>query len=447
MQQLVSAHRQFAKIFLAILFLLPIPAKAEKVQEFKLQNGLKILVKEDHRTAVVVSQIWYKVGGSYEPPGITGISHALEHMMFRGTPRYPGTQFTQLVTSRGGRENAQTSQDYTFYYEELSANELPLAFELEADRMRHLSIKKADFDKEKQIILEERRLRVDDDPFSLTYEKFAEKAFLNAYRNPVIGWVGDIEALNANKLQKWYQTWYAPNNATLVVVGDVNPQEVYQLAQKFFTHLPTSAIPPVTAQLIKSKPAEQEIIVNIPAKLPWILLGYRAPSLVTASPKWHAYALEVAAGILSSGQSARLNKKIVREKQLATEADANYDLYDRLDGLFLISGIPQKGITTNQLKTALMEQVKQLQNSQVSQEELTRIKNQVMARQIYKKDSMSGEARELGLLETIGLSWKLADQYMANIQAVTAEQVQFVAKRYLRADQLTTGILIPKTRT
>ena len=288
--------------------------------------------------------------------------------------------------------------------------------------------------------------RVDDDPFSLTYEKFAEKAFLNAYRNPVIGWVQDIEALNADKLRKWYQTWYAPNNATLVVVGDVNPQEVHRLAQKFFAHLSPSVIPPVTAQLITSKPAEQEIIIKIPAKLPWVLLGYRVPSLVTASPKWHAYALEVAAGILSSGESARLNKKIVREKQLASETDANYDLYDRLDGLFLISGIPQKGVTTKQLKLALLDQVTQLQNSQVSQEELTRIKNHVMARQIYKKDSMSGQARELGLLETIGLSWKLADQYMANIQAITAEQVQFVAKHYLQPDQLTSAVLVPQAR-
>ncbi len=414
------------------------------MQEFNLPNGLKILVKEDHRAAVVVSQIWYKVGGSYEALGITGISHALEHMMFRGTSCHPGAKFSQLIAVEGGRENAQTSQDYTFYYEELAASQLALAFELEADRMRYLQLKKVDFDKEKQIILEERRLRVDDDPFSLAYEKFAEKAFLNTYRNPVIGFAKDIYALNVSKLKKWYQTWYAPNNATLVVVGDINPTAVYQLAEKFFAGLSTSVIPTTSSETFTTSPGQQEIIIKLPAKLPWVLLGFRVPSLVTATPKWHAYALEVTAAILSSGRSARLNKKLIREQQLAADAEASYDLYNRLDGSFLISAIPEKKITLNQLKTALLDQIKQLQNTEVSQEELIRIKNQVMARQIYKKDSMFGEARELGLLETIGLSWKLADQYVTNIQAVTTEQIQFVAKRYLQEEKLTVGILEPR---
>lgn len=415
------------------------------VQEFRLKNGLKILVKEDHRTSVVVSQIWYKVGGSYEPRGMTGISHALEHMMFRGTSRYPNHQFTHLVAAQGGRENAQTSQDYTFYYEEFPANELALAFELESDRMRYLQLNSKDFSKEKQIILEERRLRVDDDPFSFTYEKFAEKAFLNAYRTPIIGWAQDIEALNVAKLRQWYQTWYAPNNATLVVVGDVDPKEVYALATKFFGPLQTSTIPAAASQSVESLTDKQEITVKIAAKLPWILLGYRVPSLVTAKPKWHAYALEVAASILSNGHSARLNKKIIHEQQLATEVDASYDLYERLDGLFLISAIPEKSVTINQLQTAIEEQVQQLQSRQVKSDELARVKNQVMARQIYKKDSMFGEGRELGILETIGLSWKLADSYGKNIQAVTREQIQWVAKHYLQPNQLTVGVLMPLT--
>ena len=428
--------------FLIILFLLSTFAKAGNVQEFQLNNGLKIIVKEDHRTNVVISQIWYKVGGSDEPDGITGISHALEHMMFRGTTRYPNNQFSHLIASKGGRENAQTSQDYTFYYEELATNELPLAFELEADRMRHLLIKKSDFDKEKQIILEERRMRVEDDPFSRAYEQFSAAAFLNSYRNPVIGWMPDIENLSAAKLRKWYERWYAPNNATLVVVGDVAPKEVYALAQKYFGGFSASKIDPVPP-LIKKNPGKQELTIKIPAKLPWLLVGYRTPSLVTATPKWHAYALEVLSGILSSGNSSRLNKQLVREKGLATEADANYDLYDKLDGLFLITAIPEKKTTIDVLKKSVLEQIEQLQTHPVSEEELTRVKNQVMARQIYKKDSLFGEARELGLLETIGLSWKLAHEYEQKIQSITPEQIQTVAKRYLRPEQLTVAVLTP----
>lgn len=414
------------------------------MQEFQLNNGLKILVKEDHRAAVVVSQLWYKVGGSYESPGITGISHALEHMMFRGTANNPGNQFSHIIAAQGGRENAQTSRDYTFYYEELTSDDLALAFELEADRMRHLLLDEADFDKEKQIILEERRLRVEDDPFALTYEKFAEKAFLNAYGNPVIGWAQDIEALTVEKLRTWFQQWYAPNNVTLVVVGDIQPQKVYQLAEKFFGHLQPSCLPAVYSETFKAPQQEQEITIALPAQLPWILMGYRTPSLATARPKWHAYALEVAAGILGSGHSSRFNKHIVRERQLATEADASYDLYDRLEGLFLISAIPETLAIAPQLKAAFLEQINQLQTQLVHENELRRVKNQVMARQIYKKDSMFGEAQELGLLEAIGLSWDLAEQYAPAILAVTPEQIQFVAKQYLQPHQLTTAILEPR---
>jgi zinc protease len=430
------------QIFLIIFFLFSTFAKAGNVQEFQLKNGLKIIVKEDHRTNVVVSQIWYKVGGSYEPDGITGISHALEHMMFRGTTHYPDSQFSHVVAAKGGRENAQTSQDYTFYYEELAANELPLAFALEADRMRNLLIRKTDFDKEKQIILEERRMRVEDDPFSRAYEQFSAAAFLNTYRNPVIGWVQDIEGLSAEKLRKWYEHWYSPNNATLVVVGDVDPKAVYNLAEKYFGGFSSSKIEPVSFPL-KKDPGRQEFTIQIPAKLPWLLVGYRTPSLVTATPKWHAYALEVLSGILSSGNSSRLNKQLVREKRLATEADANYDLYDKLDGLFLITAIPKTKAATEDLKKSVLDQIEQLQTHPVTEEELTRVKNQIMARQVYKKDSLFGEGRELGLLETIGLSYKLADEYSTNIQAITPEQIQTVAKRYLRPEQLTIAVLMP----
>ncbi|MDQ5911171.1 MAG: zinc protease, partial [Pseudomonadota bacterium] len=220
---------RFAALFWLIACPLTVLAAAP-VHEFTLDNGLKILVRQDHRAPVVVSQIWYKVGSSYEPSGLTGISHLLEHLMFKGTPNVPGGEFSRIIAANGGDQNAFTSYDYTAYFQTLEKERLELSFRLEADRMRHLLLKPEDVAKEAQVVAEERRLRTEDQPEALTHERFQAAAYVTSpYRNPIIGWMQDIESIKPDDLRHWYQQWYAPNNATLVVVGDVEPAKVREL--------------------------------------------------------------------------------------------------------------------------------------------------------------------------------------------------------------------------
>ncbi len=426
---------------------LPAAAKSNPlVHEFRLDNGLKLVVKEDHRAPVVVSQVWYKVGSSYEPTGLTGISHVLEHMMFKGTPKHPPNEFSRIIAANGGKENAFTGRDYTAYYQQLEKSRLPVSFELEADRMRHLLLPKEEFAKEVRVVMEERRLRTDDDPESLTYEHFNGVAFISSpYRHPVIGWMDDLENLTVDDARRWYETWYAPNNATVVVVGDVNAGEVLSLAKKYFGPLKASKlIPPKPRREIEQK-GMRKITVKAPAELPYLLMGYQAPVLKTASgdAAWEPYALEVLAGVLDGGDSARLAKHLVRESQIAASAGAGYGLYARLQDLFMLDGTPAQGRSIAELEQALRAQIKRLQEEKVSAAELTRIKAQVVAGEVYERDSTFAQAMQIGTLETVGLDWRLMDDYVAKVSAVTADQIQQVARKYLIDDHLTMAVLEP----
>ncbi|MEW6352763.1 MAG: pitrilysin family protein [Pseudomonadota bacterium] len=416
------------------------------VHEYKLDNGLKLVVKEDHRAPVVVSQVWYKVGSSYEPTGVTGISHVLEHMMFKGTAKLKPNEFSRIVAANGGKENAFTGRDYTAYYQQLEKSRLAVSFELEADRMRNLTLPNEEFLKEVQVVMEERRLRTEDDPQALTYEHFNGVAFLSSpYRQPVIGWMDDLENLRIEDLQQWYKTWYAPNNATVVVVGDVDPDDVLKLAQKYFGALkPSEIIPPKPRREIEQR-GMRRLTVKAPAELPYLLMGYQAPVLtsVPADNAWEPYALEVLAGVLSGGDSARLAKHLVREAQIAAGAGAGYSLYARLPDLFMVEGTPAQGHSVTELEQALRAQIKRLQDEPVSDAELKRIKAQVVAGEIYERDSMFAQAMQIGMLETVGLDWRLIDTYVERIGAVTAAQVQQVARKYLTDDRLTLAVLDP----
>lgn len=433
---------------LILLGMLPLMACAagSKVQQRQLENGLKVIVKEDHRAPVVVSQVWYKVGSSYEYGGITGISHLLEHMMFKGTQKHGPGEFSRLVSENGGRENAFTGNDYTAYFESLEKSRLPIAFELESDRMRNLKLQEQEFTKEKQVVLEERRMRTDDQPRSKTFEHFMAVAYTNSpYRNPVIGWPADIKQLTLDDLKRWYRLWYAPNNATLVVVGDVQPAKVFSQANRWFGPLKPSEIPPLKARTEVAQHGERRMEVHLPAKLPYLLIGYKVPVLASLPQEqmWEAYALNVLAGILDGGNSARFATRLIRGSQIAAEAGAGYDLYDRLPSLFLLDGTPSQGRTLDDLEKALLEQIESLQQTPVTPEELERVKTQETAEAIYERDSMFYQAMQIGMLETVGLGWQRMDEYVDRIKQVTAEQVQQVAKKYLVADRRTVGRLIP----
>lgn len=423
-------------------------AEDGKVREQMLENGLKILVKEDHRAPVVVSQVWYKVGGSYEPGGITGISHMLEHMMFKGTQQYPAGEFSRIIAENGGQENAFTGSDYTAYFQTLEKSRLEISFKLEADRMRNLDLKAEELEKELQVVTEERRMRTEDKPRAKTQEQFNAVAFTNSpYRNPVIGWPSDIANYKVDDLKAWYRKWYAPNNATLVVVGDVEAEQTIALAKRYFADLKPSDIQPIKPQDEMEQKGARKLAVKAPAKLPYLMMGYKVPVLNTAKPEWEAYALEVLAGILDGGNGARLSTRLIRGQQIAVSAGAGYDMNSRLEDMFLLEATPAEGKSVFDLEYALKNEVYQLQNELVSPEELQRIKAQVLANDIYQKDSNFYQAMQLGLLETVGLGWQKADEYVQKVNQVTAEQVREVARKYLIEDALTVAYLDPQPIT
>ncbi|GAB6066723.1 pitrilysin family protein [Methylothermus subterraneus] len=432
--------------WLGAVLLLPALAFAGKVHEFKLDNGLKLVVKEDHRAPVVVSQVWYKVGSSYESEGMTGISHMLEHMMFKGTEKYGPGEFSRIIAENGGRENAFTGADYTAYFESLERSRLGIAFELEADRMRNLRLDEKEFRKEQQVVLEERRLRTEDQPRAKTYEYFMATAYTNGpYRHPVIGWPSDIEHLTLDDLKAWYERWYAPNNATLVVVGDVDPKRTFALAKRWFGALKPSAIPPLKPRAEVEQVGERRLTVRLPAELPYLIMGYKVPVLASLPKerRWEAYALAVLAGILDGGESARLTSRLIRGRQVAASVGANYDLYDRLPNLLVLEGTPAQGHTLVELEQSLRAEVEKLQTEPVTPEELARVKTQVTAETVYERDSMFYQAMQIGLLETVGLGWQRMDEYEEQIHQVTAAQVQEVARKYLIPERLTVAYLEP----
>lgn len=430
-------------IYVSLLFLSPF-CWANDVHEYHLKNGLTILIKEDHRAPIVISEIWYKVGSSYEPNGITGISHALEHMMFRGTKKFGPGVLEKIVSENGGEQNAFTDSDFTAYYQKLSADKLAVSFELEADRMRNLLLRQSDFLKEIQVVMEERRMRVDDNPQEILLERLNAAAFVaSPYHHPVIGWKNDLQNMTVDDLRKWYESWYAPNNAILVVVGDIKPNRVYELAKNYFSNLKPITFPKIKPEKDLAPLGEKRLIIRTPAQLPWLVMAYPVTVIKKDSNNQDPYVLHVIATLLSGGDSARFAKNLIRDQQIAGEANAFYNPISRLDSLFLLQATPTSGHTLSELESSLLKQIKQLQSFSVNSEELARAKAQIAADKIYRDDSITAKANELGSLAAINLPWRIERDYLKHINAITPRQIQTVANKYLQASHLTIAYLIP----
>jgi len=417
-----------------------------KVTEKTLSNGLRIIVKEDHRSPVVVSELWYKVGSMDEPKGLTGISHVLEHMMFKGTARLKPNEFSRIIAENGGRENAFTHYDYTGYYQMLEKSRLAVSFENEADRMRNLTLDPTEFGREIKVVMEERRLRTEDQPEALLYEKFMHTAYrVHPYRHPIIGWMPDLEKMTATDVRHWYDRWYGPNNAILVVVGDVQPREVFSLAEKYYGPIKAQEIKRTAVPAEPRQEGERRVRVAAPAEVPSLILGYHVPVITPGKSElaWEPYALDVLAGVLDGGDSARFKRELVRDARVAADADAGYSAVGRAPGMLYLEGTPARGRNVTELEAALREQVKRLREEPVSSDELARVKAQVAARNVFQRDSYYYQARLLGTLAVTGLDVKLLDEYVDRINAVTAAQVQAVARKYLTDDNLTVGVLDP----
>jgi zinc protease len=416
-----------------------------EVFEKTLSNGLKVIVKEDHRAPVVVQQVWYHVGSIDELTGTTGVAHMLEHMMFKGTKTVPAGEFSKRIAAAGGRENAFTNDDYTAYFQQLQSSKLPLAMQLESDRMRNLKLSDAEFAKEVKVVMEERRMRTDDEPHALLYEKLMAVAYQeHPYRHPVIGWMDDLLAFTASDPRNWYKTWYAPNNATLVVAGDVKADEVFKLAQHYYGPIPAHTLPVRKPHNELPQVGIKRIVVKAPAELPYLVMAYHAPELRDPNKDWKPYALEVLAGILDGNESARLNKTLVREQQLASEVGAGYESTSRGPTMFTLEGTPSTGKSVADLEAGLRQQIALLVKDGVSEEELKRVKAQVTAGEVYKLDSVFYQAMQIGQMESIGLGQKAIPVMLKKIQEVTAQQVQDVAREFFQDDNLSVAVLDPQ---
>lgn len=430
----------------SLLFLYAACLQAADIQTFTLNNGLKLIVQEDHRSPVVVSQVWYRAGSMDEVNGKTGVAHVLEHMMFKGTKKIPAGQFSRLIAAAGGKENAFTGADYTCYFQQLEKSHLPLAFKLEADRMANLNLTKAEFDKEIKVVMEERRWRTDDNPQSKVSEVYQATAFqAHPYGRPIVGFMNDLENMTVEDAREWYNNWYAPNNATLVVVGDVKAKEVQKLAQHYFGKLKAKKLPARKPQVEPEQVGERQLVVKAPAKLPYLLMGFHAPSLNNVAEDWEPYALEVLSSVLSGTPTSRLNQSLVRDSQLAVDVSAGYNILTRGRlSLFEIDGTPSEGKTLGELENKIFDEIEKIKSTGVTDAELDRVKAGVIAGDVYQRDSMFYQAMQLGTVATLGFEPEILPAYIQKIRAVTSAQVQAVAKKYLVKDHMTVATLDPQ---
>jgi zinc protease len=412
---------------------------AEQVLERTLDNGLKILLLPDHKAPVAVVQVWYRVGSRNELPGLTGLSHMLEHMMFKGTAKNGPEEYSRIIARNGGNENAFTSDDATTYFATLASDRIAVEVELEADRMRNLVLSEELFEPERNVVAEERRLRVDNNPIAFMFESLNAATYLeHPYRQPVIGWATDIAGWKLADLRRHYDTYYQPNNAFVVAVGDFDPKQLGDLIEKQFGVYPRAGDPPPVRVKEQAPRGERRTYVERPARLPFVAIQYQTPNLHDAD----APALEMLESVLSNGKSSRLYQRLVREKRVALDASASYSRTAIDDKTFAISGQPQPGVSAEQLEKDLLAEVEALQAAPPSADELARAKAQVESAFVFAQDSMFYRALLLGTYELAG-GWRQLDEFLPQIAKVTPEDVRKVAQKYLTKVNRTIGVLVP----
>ncbi|MEP5050692.1 MAG: pitrilysin family protein [Alloalcanivorax venustensis] len=428
------------------LSLITLTARAElPTHEFQLDNGLDVLVREDHRAPVITVMVWFKAGSIDEAPYETGLAHVLEHMMFKGSERLGAGEFSRLVARYGGSDNAFTSYDFTAYFQQYEASRLPLALELEAERLKNLKIDDESFRRELQVVMEERRQRTDDKPTALAWEKFQAVARPGTgYAHPIIGWRDQLAQLQPQQARDWYERFYVPGNATLVIAGDVTPEQVRPLVEKFFADLPQGETPPRPETTLNPPPGERRMTLRLPVRVPALYMSYNVPSLTTADHQDDFYALTMLGGVLDGGISARMESNLVRGQRLAGGLGAGYDGLQRGNGTFTITATPNPEVSLDELEAAIKAEIEKIAAQPPSEAEMDRVRAGVLAEQIYQRDSVMGQAMELGTLSVLGLDWRLARQFDDNLEAVTPEQVQQAARDWLVAERSAVAHVIPE---
>ena len=412
---------------------------AAQVQEVVLDNGLKVLLLEDHKSPSVTFQVWYRVGGRNEKDGKSGLAHFLEHMMFKGTPTTAPEEYSRIIAKNGGRSNAFTSNDVTVYFATMSREKINIELELEADRMANALLGDTYFDPEKKVIQEERRLRTEDNPASALSEVASAVAFtIHPYRRPVVGWMEDIQNLTRQDLVDFYKLYYAPNNAFIVVVGDFSTDEILPKIKAAFGKISRGAEPPKVQVTEPEQRGERKVSLKKEAELPFVLQFYRAPNL--KSPD--SFALDVLSVVLAGGRSSRLHHEMVYQKRLVRGVDADYSGVSVDPMGFSIYAQLLPGIEPANVERELDRLVDKVKTELVSERELQKAKNQIEAAFVFAQDSIYGQAMKIGLYEAAG-GWRQMYSYLDGMRKVTREDIRRVAKQYLDRDRRTVGTLIP----
>jgi len=433
--------RRALVVFLVPLLLGAPPARAaDTVVAETLDNGLRVILLEDHRSPIVSFQVWYRVGSRNERRGATGIAHFLEHMMFKGTPTHGRGQFARIVEQNGGQDNAFTSQDVTSYFVNIAADKLDLVIELEADRMHNLLLDPKEIESERQVVIEERRTRTEDDPGGFLGEEVASIAFkAHPYGSPIIGWQEDIARITPEEIRAFYRSYYVPNNAMVVAVGDFRAGEVLERIKRRFGGIPRGAAPPPVLTVEPPPNGERRVVVRKQAELPIVYLAYHVPNQRSND----AAPLEVLSTILSGGRASRLYRYLVYERRLALEAGGDYSYFSIDPNLFWFWATAMPGQTPETLEKELLAQVERLKTEPVTDEELRRAKNQIEAAFVFQEDSIHRRASLLARFEVIG-GYAQKDQFLAKIRAVTAADLVRVAGSWFPEDKKNVGILLPK---
>jgi len=427
-----------------LLFSLLIPSGApaeNRVVAATLDNGLRVLLLEDARSPIVSFQTWYRVGSRDEHRGATGIAHFLEHLMFKGTPTHGARQFARLVEENGGQDNAFTSQDVTSYYVNIAADKVDLVIDLEADRMQNLLLDAKEIGSEREVVIEERRTRTEDDPGGFLGEEVSSIAFkAHPYGAPIIGWMEDIKRITPEEIRAFYKTYYVPNNALVVAVGAFKANELLEKIKRRFGRIPRGKVPPPVLAIEPPQNGERRVTVTKQAQLPIVYLAWHVPNQKSDD----AAALELLSTILAGGRASRLYRDLVYQRQLALEAGGDYSYFSIDPNLFWFWATPMPGQTPEKLEAELIAHMERLKTEPVTDEELARAKNQMEAAFVYQEDSIHQRASMLARFELIG-GFALKESFVAKIRAVTAADLTRVARTWFGPDKKSVGVLLPKS--
>ncbi len=446
--------KRLLSLFWLFLCLTTNAQNANEVTRFSLPNGLTVIVKPDRRAPTAVHMLWVRVGSMDEVDGSSGVAHALEHMMFKGTARLAPGEFSRRVAALGGRENAFTARDYTGYYQQIPADRLEDVMQLEADRFQSNQWADEEFAKEIEVVKEERRLRTEDSPRAILYESMNAAVFLaSPYRRPIVGWMNDLDAMTPADVRDFYRRWYAPANAALVVAGDVDVAQVRRWAEKYYGPIAARPLPPRKPRLEPLQAGVRRIDVKAPAEQAYVALAFKVPGLTAsaltaatpAAADEDALALTVLAAVLDGYSGARLDRALTQGvDRVADSAGAYNGLWGRGPQIFTLDGVPVNGKTAEQVEAGLRAQIARVAQGGVSEAELNRVKTQWVASEVYKLDSVFNQARALGSNWALDLPLDAGERLVERLRQVTAEQVRSVAARYFGDDQLTVATLRPQ---